>query len=340
MTAPLAVFRFYASSWRGAGHAMRCMTLAKVLKKEGWACQFATEQESYEFLPALQAFERIDPDLFFANPHKHDLLVVDHYDHGYEYESHFRPFNKVIMAIDDIANRKHDCDFILDQAYGRLTDDYAPDVPAGCHILVGPEYALLRDEFSVLRQTSLQRRQSLTYIHRIFINFGGNDQKNMILETLRKLSSIGYAGAIDVVFGVMAEHRHSVEAFAATMPNEIVFHTNPDMATLLTQADLAVGAPAVSAWERFCLGVPTILLQTADNQSFTYQALVRDGLALGGTIDALGQQGLLIDFDPVFYKRCADLVSVQTDGQGAYKIAHLIQEFKGEKDDLRQEIYR
>lgn len=335
MSAPLAIFRFHASSWRGAGHAMRCMTLARVLRKDGWECQFATEEESYDFVPALKEFLRLDPDYFFNHPPVHDLLVVDHYDCDYEYESHFRAYNKAIMVIDDIANRKHDCDFILDQAYGRTAGDYAADVPAGCHILVGPEFSLLRDEFSSLRPISLKRRQSLPAIQRIFLNFGGNDQKNMILATLQKLSTLDYTGSIDVVFGVMAEHRVSVEAFAATMPNEIVFHTNPDMAALLVKADLAVGAPAVSAWERFCLGVPTILLQTADNQFFTYQALMRDGLALGGTLDALGQPGLLLDFDLDFYRRCVDLVSKQTDGTGPYKVARLIQDFIGERNGIR-----
>lgn len=340
MAAPLAIFRFYASSWRGAGHAMRCMTLARALQASGWQCQFCTEEESYQFLPALQNYERIDPDNFAANPYEHDLLVVDHYDYGHEYEQRFRPYNKVIMAIDDIANRRHDCDFILDQAYGRRVDDYAADVPAWCQILVGPEYALLRDEFSALREESLQRRTALTRIDRIFVNFGGNDQKNMILATLKELSAIGYAGAIDIVFGLMAEHRQSVEDFAATMPNDISFHTNPDMAALLVKADLAVGAPAVSAWERFCLGVPTLLLQTADNQSFTHGALVRDGLALGGTLAALGQKGLLVDFDSAFYAACVEAAARQTDGQGARKIAQFIVDFKDSKDGLRQKTSR
>ncbi|MFN3826421.1 MAG: UDP-2,4-diacetamido-2,4,6-trideoxy-beta-L-altropyranose hydrolase [Micavibrio sp.] len=328
----LAAFRFYASSWRGAGHAMRCMTLARVLQKSGWDCLFVTEQESYDFFPGLQEFERVDPEKFYAHPPMHNLLIVDHYDCGYEYEHHFRPYTQCIMVIDDIANRKHDCDFIVDQAYGRHSDNYASDVPKGCSLLMGPEYALLRDEFPDLREKSIQRRKSINRINRIFLNFGGNDQKNMILETLKELSSIGYSGAIDVVFGLIAEHRQSVEEFASKMINQINFHTNPDMAQLLVQADLAVGAPAVSAWERFCLGVPTILLQTADNQSFTYQALLRDGLALGGTLKSLSQPGLVLGFDLQFYNECVDKVSSQTDGRGAYKIAHLIQEFIGKKD--------
>ncbi len=336
--APVAIFRFYASHWRGAGHAMRCMTLAKALQKQGWVCRFVSEAESYEFVPALANFERVAPEEFHANPCTHDLLVVDHYDCGYEYEHHFRPYNRVIMAIDDIANRKHDCDIILDQAYGRAVSDYESDVPAGCEILVGPEFGLLREEFAESRPASLARRQDIDSIQRVFLNFGGNDQKNFILETLRQLSVVGYAGAIDVVFGVMAPHRASVEEFAATMPNDITFHTNPDMAALLVQADLAVGAPAVSAWERFCLGVPTILLQTADNQSFTYQALVRDGLALGGKLESLGQKGLLVDFDKDFYQSCVDQCAAQTDGQGPNKIVNIIQDRLERANGLRKKI--
>lgn len=317
---------------------MRCMTLAKALQTKGWHCQFVTEEESYAFVPAIQTFERIDPADFFDKPHDHDLLVVDHYDYGYDYEHHFRPFNRVIMAIDDVADRKHDCDIILDQAYGRTTSDYAADVPGDCDILMGPAYALLRDEFLDCRVESLARRSSLKAIERIFINFGGNDQKNLILQTLQKLAAVGYTGAIDVVFGVMAEHRDSVETFAATMPNDITFHTNPHMASLQARADLAVGAPAVSAWERFCLGLPTVLLQTADNQSFTYQALVKSGLALGGTLESLSQKGLLVDFDPTFYATCVQNCTAQTDGQGAYKITEIIQNRLG-KDDVRKKNY-
>lgn len=338
MEKPIAVFRFYASHWRGAGHAIRCLTIAKALQKQGWDCQFATEEESYDFIPSLKDYKRHDPEQFYAGPFYHDLLVVDNYEYGYEYEHHFRPFNKVIMAIDDLADRKHDCDIILDQAYGRTPADYKKDVPDNCDILTGPSYALMRDEFINHRSQSLERRKSVKKIERIFINFGGNDQKNMILETLKKLSEIGCSGAIDVVFGVIAQHRESVEAFAETMPNEIAFHTNPDMASLMAQADFAVGAPGVSAWERFCLGLPTVLIPTADNQNFTYKALLKDGLALGGTINSLSQKGLLINFDANFYQACVKACSAQTDGQGIHKIINIIKDRLDEHNGLRKKV--
>lgn len=336
MTARIAVFRFYASHWRGAGHAMRCMTLAGELRKRGWECRFATESESYEFVPALKEFTRIDPDQFSTSPFPHDLLVVDHYDCGYKYENVFRPFAGAIMVIDDLANRRRDCDIILDPAYGRTADDYVRDVPGECSILVGPSYALLREEFPRRREEALDRRKTVDRIGRIFINFGGNDQKNMILATITKLADIGYKGAIDVVFGVMAEHRESVESFAKSMPNEVVFHTSPDMADLMVKADMAVGAPASTAWERFCLGLPTLFIKTADNQTFTHSAILRDGLSLGQSIDDLSVKGMLVDFDRDYYMSCVKKCAGQTDGRGVQKIVSTIHEKLEEKNDLRQ----
>jgi UDP-2,4-diacetamido-2,4,6-trideoxy-beta-L-altropyranose hydrolase len=338
MQKPVALFRFHASHWRGAGHAIRCLTIAKALQKQGWKCEFVTEEETYDFIPSLKSYKRHDPDQFYAYPFLHDLLIVDHYDCGYEYEHHFRPFNKAIMVVDDLANRKHDCDIILDQAYGRTVIDYENDVPNGCDILTGPPYALMREEFINHRMESLERRKSIKKIERIFVNFGGNDQKNMILDTIKKLSEICYSGAIDVVFGVIAQHRESVESFAKTMPNAITFHINPDMASLMTKADFAVGAPGVSAWERFCLGLPTVLIPTAENQNFTYQALLKDGLALGGTIDSLSQKRLLVDFDTNFYHQCVQSCSTQTDGQGIHKIITLIRSRLDGKNSLRQKV--
>lgn len=335
---PVAVFRFYASHWRGAGHAMRCMTLAQGLKKRGWDCQFVTEEESYDFLPPLQEFIRHDPENFLKNPFAHDLLVIDHYECAKEYEKFFRPYAKVIFSIDDLADRMHDCDIILDQAYGRSTDNYKQLVPQDCEILTGPAYALLRDQFSQLRDVSIKRRQEISSIQRILINFGGNDQKNMILASLKELFKVGYKGSIDIAFGLMAPHRHSVEEFAATMPNNIQYYQNPDMASLMCSADFAIGAPAVTAWERFCLGLPTLMLMTADNQSYTYAKLVADGLALGGTLNDLAQPGLLIDFNKSIYRgyvqKCAD----QTQGRGTYIIINKIEQKLEQYDTIQKKV--
>lgn len=322
---PVAFFRFYASAWRGAGHAFRCMTLAQALQEKGWACHFITEKESYEFVSALSLFPRLDPDVFFEKPQPCDLLVVDHYGCGFEYEQHLRPYASRILVIDDLADRAHDCDIVHDQTYGRLASEYEKDVPADCMILTGADYALLRPQFQKLRPQALERRSKTDYIARILVNFGGNDQQNNILDTLQALAAIDYRGAIDVVYGVLASHKKQVEEYAATMANDISFHINPDMAQLMLRADLAVGASGTTTWERCCLGLPTILIETADNQRTIIQNLCRDQAVVGVGLECLSHDGLVINFDRSFYQDCVGRTAIVSDGHGVGRLVSAIE---------------
>ncbi|MBN8521989.1 MAG: UDP-2,4-diacetamido-2,4,6-trideoxy-beta-L-altropyranose hydrolase [Alphaproteobacteria bacterium] len=324
MPAPSAYFRFYASHWRGAGHAFRCKALADELTTRGWQCVFVTEQESYDFCTVLKGYSRIDPDAFYKSPPLHDILVVDHYECGAEYETHFRPYAGKIVVIDDLMDKPHDADIIHNQSYGVTESHYAGLCPAHCRMLLGSRFALMKKEFQAMREKTLNRRRQISCIDRILINFGGNDQKNMILTSLQKLATTGYRGIIDVAYGLMAPHRDSVESFCRTLPNEIHFHVAPSMPDLMAQADFAIGAPAVTQWERFALGLPTLLIQTADNQSFTYQALMNDGFSVPPTLDDLDQPGWLIDFNASHYRKTVDLYQAQSSGNGAELFADAI----------------
>ena len=114
----LALFRFEASASIGAGHAMRSCVLADALAEEGWNCKVVTTPETYNFIPNMERFERIEPDDFYDNPILCDLLTIDNYDIDEVYETHFRNFAKKILVIDDLANRKHNCDILINQNFG------------------------------------------------------------------------------------------------------------------------------------------------------------------------------------------------------------------------------
>ena len=319
---------------------MRCLVLAEALKAEGWNCLFATEEESYDFVPAIRGYERIDPDEFYNTPIESDLLVVDHYDLDIEYEAHMRPHTSIIMVIDDKANRKHDCDIVLDQTYGRLEKEYTGDVPESCHILTGSLYALLRPEFSGLRNEALDRRKDIQGVKRILLNFGGNDQKNMILESLKKLHDIGYKETIDVVFGFQAPHRESVEAYAAEMPNTITYHENVDMAQLMADVDFAIGAPSVTSWERACLGLPSLLLLTADVQKFCLDTLYKDQVIIGKTLDQLDLPGVFVDFDRDTYLSYVERNTKISDGLGVQRVIDIVKKEVDQNYDILKEVSR
>ena len=182
MNKKLAVFCFEASAHIGAGHAVRCSVLINSLISFGWKCIIVTSKTTYEFVKLLNTFERIDPDIFHANPFQHDLLVIDNYKLDFNYQNYFRAYAKKILVIDDLANRKHNCDILLDQTYNRDPKDYKNLVPAHCKILAGSDYALLRKEFILMRPKAIEKRRNSKGIRRILISMGGSDPNNYTLK--------------------------------------------------------------------------------------------------------------------------------------------------------------
>ena len=79
------------------------------------------------------------------------------------------------MVIDDLADRKHDCDFLLDQNLGKTTKDYYGLVEGSTKQYFGPKFALLNQEYSALRD-SVKVRDGI--IRRALVYFGGGEEVN------------------------------------------------------------------------------------------------------------------------------------------------------------------
>lgn len=185
------------------------------------------------------------------------------------------------MVIDDLGDRKHDCDLLLDQNYGSTPEKYQNRVPSHCKILAGSNYALLRPEFAQWREVSLKRRENSQAIKTVLVTLGGVDPDNVTEQVLKQLAktSLNPLTQIIVVMGATAPHLASVQKQAQTMPYKTTVKTNvSNMAEIMTNADLAIGAAGATTWERCCLGLPTIQMVIAENQRQIAQALANDGV--------------------------------------------------------------
>lgn len=307
-------FRADASLQIGTGHVMRCLTLARALTQQGHECCFLTRvhegnlisfvrDEGFEAY-ALPAPERGPalPDSRLAHADwlgvpqeldaaqsaailrdwQPDWLVVDHYALDHVWETLTAPFRGRLLVIDDLADRRHACDALLDQTLDRLPVDYRDLVPEDCRTFTGPRYALLRPEFAELRPQSLMRRES-SGLSRILISMGGVDQQNAtaaVLDALRG-SKLANQCRIDVVLGPTAPWLEHVRALAAAMPwpTQVLAGVR-DMANRMANCDLAIGAAGSTSWERCCLGVPTIMVVLAGNQRPSAAALSSHGAAV------------------------------------------------------------
>jgi UDP-2,4-diacetamido-2,4,6-trideoxy-beta-L-altropyranose hydrolase len=207
-----------------------------------------------------------------------DWLVVDHYALDSIWEEELRPYANAVLAIDDLADREHDCDVLLDQNYyPTMAERYVAKVPSSCVKLLGPEFALLRDEFRSLRAKVRIRDSG---IHRILFFFGGVDASNYTGRCLCELSeSLRRHVAVDVVVG--AQHPCLPEITSLCAERDFVLHVQSrNMGQLMASADIAVGATGATSWERCCLGLPALTVSLADNQIDIAQGLQSKGVSI------------------------------------------------------------
>ncbi len=274
---PHAVFRCDASRDVGGGHAVRCLSLAEALSSAGWKCSFAVNPGACDTVPALRR-DSAEIAVVGGGPHAEadglmaqwpagvELLIVDHYGRDADFEERCASWAKTIVVIDDLANRRHECSLLLDQSLGRREADYAGLVPPACRLLLGPQYALLRPQFLAARPKSLAKRRTSRRVQRILVSVGAVDSDNFTEKALDGIAQSGLDATVDIVLG-SSEKKNALTDRIARLPIGASIHVGvSDMAELMFLADLSIGAAGSTSWERCALGLPSLIVITADNQ--------------------------------------------------------------------------
>ena len=299
------IFRVDASNQMGIGHLMRCLTLAEALRRRGAEVGFISREHPGNLCELLQ--KRAIPVVVLPAPKRSheavsgceyaiwlgisqdedakqtiealngespDWLVVDHYGLDVEWEKRLRPHIKRLMVIDDLANRHHDCDVLLDQNYSIEGESrYSGMVPDTCKLLVGTRYALLRPEYAIYRRAAKAPRKQ---IESVLLFFGGPDPHNMTGLALHALSSKDLSHLqVIVIIGINNLHKKILEKQARQRPKTDLHAAREHLADLMSEADLAIGACGATTWERMCLGLPAIVVSISDNQRPAAEALAK-----------------------------------------------------------------
>ncbi len=290
------VFRADASAGLGGGHIARCLTLADALLEEGAGCVFAcvpalgdaialVESAGYTVVrvPELTRDAAADARatqtaLRAAGIKRADWLLVDHYGLDAGFETAMRGFAQRVAVIDDLANRIHDCDLLLDHNLGADLGDYATLAPSTATLLVGPHFALLRPQFA---RAAVSPRDRDGSIGRLLVCFGSTDPSNETEKALKAIALLGRDDlAVDIVLPEAAPHRERVAALTATMPQVKLYGRVEDMAVPMAAADLMIAAGGVTLLERCAVGLPSVSLVIADNQERGTHAAAAAGATL------------------------------------------------------------
>lgn len=299
----LAVIRADASTSIGSGHVMRCLTLAHRLKKEKNAKVVfvmrdlpgnlidVVEKQGFEILklsPANQKYSLNGYGLWLTVPMDVDVqqtievlqhylqdhgcdvvdrLIVDSYALDEQWEWRLRPYCNEIMVIDDLANRRHDCDILLDQNFYLNKDvRYAGLVPEHCKMLLGPEHALLREEFYEAKK-HLRKRDG--NIKNILVFYGGSDLTNeteKAIKALVQLHDEGYSFTADIITGLSNSRREKIEKICIKYHFLHYYCQVSNMAEFMNKADLMLGAGGSTTWERLYMALPALVTAVAENQ--------------------------------------------------------------------------
>lgn len=309
------VIRADASIDIGSGHVMRCLTLADDLKNKGGIVNFVCrdfpgqlskliKSRGYKtiLLPepvqdyiskiddpthadwlnvawdvdARETIQAIAEDVI-------DLVIVDHYGIDFRWHKKLRSSAKSIMVIDDLADRRLDCDFLLDQTLGRNTDTYKLLVNKKTHLLLGTEYALLRQEFAQLRDKAIEKRKSFNFIKRIMISIGGMDSEDVTGRVLESLALFNWISkpTIDVVMGGQSPNLNKIIEQSEKHPLSVNVHVDVDnMAEFMLAADIGIGSAGSTSWERCTLALPSLVIVLADNQKVIASMLEKAGAVI------------------------------------------------------------
>lgn len=300
--------RVDASIEIGAGHVMRCLTLAKKLGTRGATVTFICrehmghlcdliEENGYKVmrLPVSKDKDKIlvhtvhskwlgvPMEVDSVQTKKAikkgpvDLLVVDHYAINEVWERSLREISTKIMVIDDLADRKHDCDYLIDQNYiENYQNRYHSLVPSYCKTFLGPYFVLLREEFYI-QGSELKIRSGP--VKRILLFFGGSDETNETKKALGAFLELGRRDIqVDVVVGHANPNKKEIAYICKKYDFLHLYCQVNHMAELMYHSDLSIGAGGATTWERCYLGLPSIVLSIADNQVEICETLGRKQL--------------------------------------------------------------
>ena len=352
-------FRADASIQIGSGHIMRCLTLAEELHDRGVSIEFVVRNHKgnlnhqiqskgfvvqclpdlnlthlqqklskYEQLLGVEQLTDADETIQIFKERILDWLIIDHYALDYNWEKKLRPYAKKIMVIDDLSNRRHDCDLLLDQNYIHNEKRYDDLLAPNTIKLLGIKYTLLRKDFFKNRKNHAMRGDS---IERVFVFFGGTDPDNLTIVAINVLLQPKLKHLlVDVVIGSGNPHRTELELKIRKYSN-VKLHVQVDnISELMASADVALGAGGSATWERMAIGLPSIIITVSDNQIELIKDLDQDGcLKWLGNLNQGNEQMIycaLLDIIKNPKKLIEQSCSCQKliDGKGAGIVAQLL----------------
>jgi UDP-2,4-diacetamido-2,4,6-trideoxy-beta-L-altropyranose hydrolase len=325
-----AAFIAHASQENGGGHVYRCLPIYEELIKQNWNCVFLINKSALDLIPELSKCEYIvyrKKDVlnqltssYFKG--KARYLFIDDYSFSKDSESPLRDCAKQLIIFDDTADIEHDGDYFICISPDIHEDIYKSKVPKNSKFLLGPSFASLRNQFFLNRYSALESKKDI--VENIFISAGASDPLGITELFVEAICLTNYRKRLSIVLG--SNNKLSRKLLENNNIDFKVYSSVENIADIMSSSDIALGASGNSSWERCCLGIPSIIFETASNQNKIAKYLENVGAAINLgkprdlSIDDVSKAIQEIIDDPI---RRADMSSSAfgvTDGLGVRRI--------------------
>ncbi len=272
-------FRADAGVEQGSGHIVRTLTLAREFAKSGHDVKIIGAIRDTPWLTELLASSGVKWQKTKANhldlknilSQNFDLLVVDSYEICAELISSAAKEIETLAIVDN-QTRGISTQYLLD--HNLAAHKYHTDIRT--EQLIGPKFALIREEISELRRTS-SSRVNIKGKPNILVMCGGTDPRNLALKVSDAIESL------DAFFEIhFVAPQANLDSIKANLPaNRVNIHKlTPKIQVLLSNADLVLSAAGTSVLDISCIGIPSIYISIAENQNPAIDAIAEFNVGL------------------------------------------------------------
>ncbi len=352
------VVRADASARTGVGHVVRCLALAQAWVASGGQATLLSSSNVVELRRRAESVGVEFAEVQHPHPDPADLertlrtvrqlekawVVLDGYQFDSRYQKSLRDAGFSLLVIDDTSHLPHyHANVLLNQNINAEWQCYSSD--SDTVFLLGTGYSLLRHEFLDWRDRSLPARNDGC---RVLVTIGGSDPENLTAKVVKGLNLARTDGIeAKVVLGPANPHVASVEKLVGQSERTVhVLRDVSDMPWLMAWADLAISGAGTTCWELMFMGVPSILIEAADNQRENAAGLDAIGAAvsLGQADEATPEQiaDCIDDLCQDHARRSAmsDRGRSLVDGRGAERVVSLIEALTDEPSTRELELRR
>ncbi|SDM20709.1 UDP-2,4-diacetamido-2,4,6-trideoxy-beta-L-altropyranose hydrolase [Sediminibacillus halophilus] len=272
------IIRADASATIGTGHIMRTLALAQVVKVDSsiqFLCSEITpnlvkllnkESITIDFLPVLPGSEEdLNQTIQIAKTKQVDWIILDGYHFDESFINGLKRSGFRVLLFDDFANLDYYCaDIILNRGTFVNKEMYT-NIDKYSQLLIGPQFTTLRKEF--LDWQGVKPRIKATPSN-ILISMGGADPNNVTLSVIKLLEKVNdFTMKVKVLLGPANKHKEYINANLAQFKLDLqIVEDDEDIPSLFNWADFAITAGGTTLFEMAYMGLPSIVIQIAENQ--------------------------------------------------------------------------